>query len=249
MKFTNDLNITKLFVSKNITITIDDDSQKLSFILVPKLVRDFVENDSWNKTFYFLTLDVLDWKEIFHDKIVYDESFFYIQTVIFQLAAYQQYREIANNFEKYLQEIIPNLEINTSTKKFIVDGITITPEIWNYVIYVLQLTCGKKVQQPRIFLTQEERAFYLKQQEMERRIRKIKQQNANKGDDNGILKSMLAITYSFPSLSFDYLFDQTLAQIHWLAKMAAQEVSYRVNAQAFAAGNMKKGKKLEFFIK
>ena len=249
MKFTNDLNITKLFVSKNITITIDDDSQKLSFILVPKLVRDFVENDSWNKTFYFLTLDVLDWKEIFHDKIVYDESFFYIQTVIFQLAAYQQYREIANNFEKYLQEIIPNLEINTSTKKFIVDGITITPEIWNYVIYVLQLTCGKKVQQPRIFLTQEERSFYLKQQEMERRIKKIKQQNANKGDDDGILKSMLAITYSFPSLSFDYLFDQTLAQIHWLAKMAAQEVSYRVNAQAFAAGNMKRGKKLDFFIK
>ena len=249
MKFTNDLNITKLFVSKNITITIDDDSQELSFVLVPKLVRDFVENDSWNKTFYFLTLDVLDWKEIFHDKIVYDESFFYIQTVIFQLAAYQQYREIANNFEKYLQEIIPNLEINTSTKKFIVDGITITPEIWNYVIYVLQLTCGKKVQQPRIFLTQEERSFYLKQQEMERRIKKIKQQNANKGDDDGILKSMLAITYSFPSLSFDYLFDQTLAQIHWLAKMAAQEVSYRVNAQAFAAGNMKRGKKLDFFIK
>jgi hypothetical protein len=49
---------------------------------------------------------------------------------------------------------------------------------------------------------------------MERRIRKIKQQNANKSDDNGIIKSMLAITYSFPSLSFDYLFDQTLAQIH-----------------------------------
>jgi hypothetical protein len=31
--------------------------------------------------------------------------------------------------------------------------------------------------------------------------------------------------------------------------MAAQEVSYSVNAQACAAGNMKKGKKLEFFIK
>lgn len=249
MKFTNDLNITKLFINKNITITVDDGNQELSFVLIPKPVRDFVENDSWNKTFYFLTLNALDWKEIFHDKIIYDEPFFYIQTIIFQLAAYQQYRGMANNFEKYLQDIIPNLEINTRAKKFIVDGITITPEIWNYVIYVLQLTCGKKVQQPRIFLTQEERAFYLKQQEMERRIRKIKQQNANKGDDNGIIKSMLAITYSFPSLSFDYLFDQTLAQIHWLAKMAAQEVSYRVNAQAFAAGNMKKGKKLEFFIK
>jgi hypothetical protein len=31
--------------------------------------------------------------------------------------------------------------------------------------------------------------------------------------------------------------------------MAAGEVSYSVNAQAMAAGNMKKGKKLEFFIK
>jgi hypothetical protein len=31
--------------------------------------------------------------------------------------------------------------------------------------------------------------------------------------------------------------------------MAAGEVSYKLNAQAMAAGNMKKGKKLEFFIK
>jgi hypothetical protein len=63
------------------------------------------------------------------------------------------------------------------------------------------------------------------------------------------MKNILSITYSFPSITIDYLFDQTLAQIHWLAKMAAQEVSYSVNAQAFAAGNMKRGKKLEFFIK
>ena len=82
------------------------------------------------------------------------------------------------------------------------------------MIYVLQLTCGKKVQKPHTFSTPAERSFYLKQQEMERRIKKIKQNNATKGEDNGILKSMLAITYSFPSISFDYLFDQTLAQIH-----------------------------------
>jgi hypothetical protein len=64
-----------------------------------------------------------------------------------------------------------------------------------------------------------------------------------------LMKNLLSITYSFPSLTFDYLFDQTMAQIHWLAKYAAQEVSYRVSAQACAAGNMKKGSKLEFFIK
>jgi hypothetical protein len=40
-----------------------------------------------------------------------------------------------------------------------------------------------------------------------------------------------------------------MAQIQWLQTHAAGAVSYEVNAQAFAAGNTKKGKKLEFFIK
>jgi hypothetical protein len=40
-----------------------------------------------------------------------------------------------------------------------------------------------------------------------------------------------------------------MAQILWLQKYAAGAVSYEVNAQAFAAGNVKKGKKLDFFIK
>jgi hypothetical protein len=40
-----------------------------------------------------------------------------------------------------------------------------------------------------------------------------------------------------------------MAQIQWLQKYAAGAVSYEVNAKAFAAGNVKKGKKLDFFIK
>lgn len=246
MEITHDLSITKLFINKSVNIIIDN---KSNFTIIPKLVKDFVNDDSWNKTFYLLTLDSFSWKEMFNNQVDYDEPLYYIQLIIFQLAAYQQYRNMADNFEKYLYEILPNLEINTHKKEFIINDVTITPEIWNYVIYVLQLTCGKKVQKPRIFTSPEEKAFFLKQQEMERRIKKIKQNANNQQDSEGIIKSMLAITYSFPSITIDYLFDQTMAQIHWLAKMAAQEVSYRVNAQAFAAGNMKRGKKLEFFIK
>lgn len=63
------------------------------------------------------------------------------------------------------------------------------------------------------------------------------------------MKLLLRITYSFPSLTFDYLLDQTMAQILWLHTYAAGAVSYEVNAQAFAAGNMKKESKLDFFIK
>jgi hypothetical protein len=81
---------------------------------------------------------------------------------------------------------------------------------------------------------------------MEEKIKQIKSQKP--GDSEGLLKSFLSIQYKF-NLSFDYLAEQTLAQIHWLQGYAAGAVSYEVNAQAFAAGNMKKGKKLDFFIK
>lgn len=78
---------------------------------------------------------------------------------------------------------------------------------------------------------------------------KIQKLRSKQSDAEGLIKMMLAITYKFPSLSIEYLFNQTMAQIQWLQKYAAGAVSYEVNAQAYAAGNTKKGKKLDFFIK
>ncbi|MDY4729518.1 MAG: hypothetical protein SPC26_05265 [Lactobacillus amylovorus] len=85
------------------------------------------------------------------------------------------------------------------------------------------------------------------QREQEEKIAKLKQ--SRNGDKDGLAKILLSITYAFPSITIDYLCNQTMAQIQWLQKYAAGAVSYEVNAQALAAGNMKKGKKLDFFIK
>lgn len=85
------------------------------------------------------------------------------------------------------------------------------------------------------------------QREQEEKIAKLKQ--SRNGDKDGLAKILLSITYAFPSITIDYLCNQTMAQIQWLQKYAAGAVSYEVNAQAMAAGNMKKGKKLDFFIK
>lgn len=85
------------------------------------------------------------------------------------------------------------------------------------------------------------------QREQEEKIAKLKQ--SRDGDKDGLAKVLLSITYAFPSITIDYLCNQTMAQIQWLQKYAAGAMSYEVNAQALAAGNMKKGKKLEFFIK
>ena len=85
------------------------------------------------------------------------------------------------------------------------------------------------------------------QRDQEEKIAKLKQ--SRNGDKDGLAKILLSITYAFPSITIDYLCNQTMAQIQWLQKYAAGAVSYEVNAQALAAGNMKKGKKLDFFIK
>ena len=246
MEITSNYSITNLFATKNIKVYID---KVYAFTLVAKTVRDMIQNDEWNSVYHLLTLDILQWKEMLHNQVEYDEQLYYIQTMTFQLGGYKQYSKIVEAIHTHLQEILPGLKIDFAEKVWKIDNLTITPEIWNYVVYLLKLICGEKVQKPRIFSTPEEKAFYLKQLEMENRIKKIKQQDANNRDADGLMKNILAITYSFPSTTIDYLFDQTMAQIHWLAKYAAQEVSYSVNAQAFAAGNMKKGKKLEFFIK
>ena len=248
MEITSNYSITNLFLSKKIRIYIDG---VFTFCINVKSIRDLIEDENWHRTYQLITRDLLDWRDSFANQIQYDEQLYYVQVITFQLGAYKQYTQIANDINKYIQEIIPEVKINNKDKKWEVNGVTITPEIWNYVVYLLKLTCGEKVQKPRIFESAEEKAFFIKQQEMENRIKKIKR-NANdkkEGGEDILIKNMLAITYSFPHLSFDYLFDQTMAQIHWLATYAAQEVSYRVNAQAFAAGNLKKGSKLDFFIK
>lgn len=106
------------------------------------------------------------------------------------------------------------------------------------------------MQKPILFETEEARKFYLAQKANERRMEAIRQKGVkNEQHDDTVMKLLLSITYSFPSFTVDYLFDQTMAQIRWLQKKAAGAVSYEVNAKAFAAGNVKKGKKLDFFIK
>ena len=95
-----------------------------------------------------------------------------------------------------------------------------------------------------------ERNFYLAQQKAEGRIQALRQQNNAKAASNQdvLMKAFLSITYAFPSITFDFLLDQTMAQIQWLQQYAAKAMSYQVNAQAAAAGNVKKGFKLKSFL-
>lgn len=247
MYITDNYSISRFFIVKEVVITID----KKDFIKMKlKTVRDFFEDNLWNGIYHMWTQDIDEWHKMFQSaRSSLSTEYDYIKFIVFELGAYKQYRDIADTIQKYFQELFENVDFDFTEKEIIINGVTITSQIWNYIIYLLKLSQGEKVTQPRNFSSPEEEAFYLKQLEYEKRINKLRSKSKNGEDKEGLIKTCLYIIYAFPALSFDYLFDQTMAQIYWLQKMAAESISYSFNEKAFAAGNVKKGKKLDFFIK
>ena len=241
MTIKDNYSLSRLFITKDINIFVDDKM----FSLKLKTLKDFYIDNTWNSIYHIWKGSITSTQKMFVVPI--KSHWDKITTVLFNLGQYDKYREIYDTFIRYIKELIPGIEIQISQKLLTVNGITITEEIWEYIIYLLQLTNGEKVTQPLSFSSEEAKRFYLAQKANEERIAAIRQQK--QGDADAMAKILLSITYAFPSMTIDYLVDQTMAQIQWLQKHAAGAVSYEVNAQAFAAGNVKKGKKLDFFIK
>ena len=239
MEIRDDFNLFKLFLEKNINIHVDGSVFKIK---VPT-IKNLYLNNTINATYHLITLGDSERKKLIQNV---ESSFEFVSTIVFQLGIYKEYSTLAQTIVGGLKELLPGIEIDYTNKQFTIEDLIITDEIWEYILYIIKLSCGEKVEKPRTFNSEEERQFYLAQKKMDERIRKIKSQKP--GDSEGLIKSFLTIQYKF-NLSFDYLAEQTMAQIQWLQKYAAGAVSYEVNAQAFAAGNMKKGKKLDFFIK
>ena len=247
MEFKNSFNISNLFLTKEIFIFIDNRTFKMKV----KPVRDFIEDYQWNSILGLWQTDISDLQKMIPNEIV--SSLGFIKTVVFKMGYYKEFKEVSELCQHYMNEVILDLNVDFKQHEFIWNDtkgnpITITDEIWDYVLYILKLSHGEKVNPPMQFQDEAARKFYLAQMEYEKQIKRIKQ-NAKNGDENGLIKSFLMITYDFPSLTIDYLFNQTMAQIRWLQEHAAGAVSYSFNEKAMAAGNVKKGKKLDFFIK
>lgn len=244
MKINSNYSIARLFVTKEIEITIDD---KQSFIIILRPIKDLFLDKDWNIAYHLWTASGEKLKQLLPFKDKEPTPYDILQIIFFTIGQYDKYRKYYDIFYKKIQELIPGIQIDLGHKELQVNGISITEEIWEYVIYLLKLSNGEKVEKPLTFDSEEAKQYYLAQKAAEERIQKIKSQKG--GDVDALAKIKLSIVYAFPSFTFDYLDNQTMAQIQWLQKKAAGAMSYEVNAQAFAAGNVKKGKKLDFFIK
>lgn len=237
----DNFSITQLFMSKQIRITVDEEY----FYLKAPTVKDFYTNDDFNACYHMWTMPIEKLQKYYIIPI--SSSFQGLQILLFDLGKYDKYQKLAKRSKQALKLILPTLNINISQRQLKISNIIMTEEIWEYILYILKLSCGEKVSQPITFTTEDARKQYMAQQKIEQRLAKIKQQRHV--DSDSLAKNLLFITYAFPSLDFDYLCKQTMAQIHWLRQYAAGAMSYEINAQAMAAGNMKKNKKLDFFIK
>lgn len=246
MQLTSNYNITQLFVSRDITIMVDNQT----LIIHLPSVREIYRDKHWGLSYNLWTrgTEFFPFLQDMHfETDTYSTSYKVMQLLCFSLGAYQQFRTIYDYLLESLNYIFGQITLDTNRQTFIAQEINITEEIWEYVLSIIKLSYGEKVTLPPTFTSEEAKRFYLAQKNNEEKIRRLKSQRDN--DNEGLMKMFLVIIYAFPSISIDWLWNQTLAQIQWLQKYAAGAMSYEVNAQAYAAGNVKKGKKLDFFIK
>ena len=242
----NNFNITNLFLTKEVSVFVGNQNFKVKV----KPIKDYLDNVEWNSIYHLWTMEVDEIKKMLP---MVEDSYDLIINIIFKLGFYKEYKELSSRFIAALHDVLVDMEVDWKQHQIIwknqkKDSLIIDNEIWEYILYILKLSCGEKIDPPRQFQSEEEKEFYLAQKRYENQIKKIKQ-NAKSGDSDGLIKAFLLITYTFPSLTIDYLFNQTMAQIRWLQEYAAGAVSYSFNEKAMAAGNVKKGKKLDFFIK
>lgn len=241
----DNFDLFRLFLNKEVTIYSDDGAALLS-MRCPS-IRDTLTEHYLNLAYQLWTSDM---EEIAKKTgLQVKSSWDLLTTILFDLG---KYRQFANLYSCSLQALKflfnDKVSINLGLHTLTIGDVIMTEEIWDYVIYLLKLCYGVKVSKPIHFNTDEERQWYLAQKKNEDRIRALREKGSKDSQD-AMLKIFLNITYAFPNFTFDYLFDQTMAQIHWLQSKAAGAVSYEVKAQAYAAGNMKKGSQLDFFIK
>lgn len=244
-------------MSKEIKVTIDQqfdgDNNKSSheeIIVKAPTVKELQFNESLYVALYFWGMSEYKIEESF--KLTNCNSLNFLKFILSK-AYLKEFWELNKKMKEALKFFFGDFLYIDKDNELIIQNVKITDEIWNYLIYVLKLIQGEKISKPVNMnnLSPAEKKWMEAQKKMQDKIDSIKKQsNNNKDADSDILiKIILSIIYAFPALKIDYLFNQTMAQIHWLQKYAAGSVSYNLNSMVMAAGNMKKGSKLEFFIK
>lgn len=249
MEITDNFNIDLLFFSKKVKIFIDSQPIEMQvpttkkmvedqdFILFYNLFHSFGEKIQKSMPIQIENRYDLLYQCMFNPIITLTREYHYLKDIMLKGLKFLFEEQLNIDYKNKL------IYLKNSHYSQLIDN-----QIWEYVIYILEKANGLKTSVSPVFNSPEDEALYKAQQKAQEKINQIKSSNNNNCEDS-LMKLFLSIMYSFPNFSIDYLYNQTMAQIFWLTKKAAGARIYDIECQTYAAGNMKKGDKPEFFIK
>lgn len=123
MNFTNNYSITKLFMSKDITVY----ANGKPFIVRAHSVKEFYENTTLNSVYHLWVSSLSQTQKLYFTKI--ENSYDALVTMIFEYGKFDRYRDVANKMREVLPLVLPQVEIDMPNKIIRINGITMTAEI------------------------------------------------------------------------------------------------------------------------
>ena len=125
MNITSDYSITRLFITKEVRVIVDNQD----FIVKVKTLKDFFIDRDWNAAFHIWTSPVnkLGNSLGLKNKSLTD-SYDLLHLILFDLGQYSEFRKIYTLFNNVLKDILPQIRIESNN--ITINGISMTREIW-----------------------------------------------------------------------------------------------------------------------
>ena len=123
MTITDNFNLFNLFLDKRVKISVD---KKHFYVRVPT-IKEFCVEEKINAVYHVWNLPVEQMKKF--TILPCTSSYELTRTILFELGAYKEYKEILASFKEALYFILPDLNIDMDNKELITNSIIITQEI------------------------------------------------------------------------------------------------------------------------
>lgn len=245
MQWITDYSIEKMFVDHNVFIYNKDNTIKLK-MHVPSIAEHYC-NPCINVFLNIFNTKKNDFLHLFTMMGLQCDTEYQL---LYNLYIYGYYQELISAREQVLETIHflfnDDIIIENNTIKLVNNSLTLDEDLWNYILYVIRSADGMKVEPPRTFKSEADKALYKAQLEREEKIRQIKMTGTNQiggGKINkaeGVLQPFLIAIKAFPQYKIEDLMQMTFSQVGYLQNYAGKILRYDIESHAYAAGNLKK---------
>lgn len=240
MEWSNDLSVSHLFLTHDVTITND----VFQYVIHIPSLRELVTNSFYQKFITLFQPDSLeDWRKLFPD--VDKGKLLQLLMTEPRITNLKEFSQTSHLLSDNLKLLLP--EFNIKERQLFSGSAPLDDEALSEILYILQLGIGKNVEKPQHFGPDEQMAkkFYERALAAKAKVQQIRAEAKDSSD--GIISMFTMISYRFPMYTFEQMYDMTMYQLHYLNLTASAMLGYENGMTAYLTGNLKKPPK--FFLK